>query len=93
MNALRINKIRGKQVQIRVNGKVADAYLGESLHAALIAEQKRVLRSSAIKQEGRGVFCGMGVCYECQVTINGVANVRACMTEVSADMDIITNEY
>ena len=32
--------------------------------------------------EARGYFCGMGVCQDCLVTVDGVPNVRACVTPV-----------
>ncbi|MDV6250535.1 (2Fe-2S)-binding protein [Vibrio sp. EA2] len=92
MSDLRISKVLGPQVLIKVNGESVTVYQGESVHAALIAAEKRQLRSSLKLGEKRGVFCGMGVCYECLVTVNNVPNVRACMTEVVADMDIVIDE-
>ncbi len=92
MSDLRISKELGPKVLIKVNGESVTAYQGESVHAALIAAEKRQLRSSLKLREKRGVLCGMGVCYECLVTVNDVPNVRACMTEVVADMDIVIDE-
>ena len=91
MDNLRIAKKRGPQVTIYVNGQAVAAHEGESVHAALIAAGIRTLRKSH-HGSGRGVLCGMGVCYECLATIDGVPNVRSCMTEVRADMDIKTDE-
>ncbi len=91
MEELRIQKKRGPQVTIHVNGEAVTAYQGESVHAALIASGIRTLRKSH-HGEGRGVLCGMGVCYECLVTINGVPNIRSCMTEVEAGMEVVTDE-
>jgi NADH dehydrogenase/NADH:ubiquinone oxidoreductase subunit G len=42
--------------------------------------------------EARGPFCGMGVCYECLVTVNGVPKQRSCMTEVEDNMEIQIHE-
>jgi NADH dehydrogenase/NADH:ubiquinone oxidoreductase subunit G len=42
--------------------------------------------------EGRGGLCGMGVCYECLVTINGSPGQRACMVEVQEGMEIEIDE-
>jgi aerobic-type carbon monoxide dehydrogenase small subunit (CoxS/CutS family) len=36
----------------------------------------------------RGVFCGMGVCFDCLVVVDGVPNTRACMTPVAEGMRI-----
>jgi sarcosine oxidase subunit alpha len=91
MDKLRIAQQRGPQVTIFVNGRSVPAYLGESVHAALLAAGIRILRKSHSGQ-GRGILCGMGVCYECLVTINGRTNVRSCMTEVQANMEIETDD-
>jgi D-hydroxyproline dehydrogenase subunit alpha len=58
---------------------------GQSLAAALTVAGERGLRESA-DGSSRGVFCGMGVCQECLVTIDGVPGHRACMTSAKAGM-------
>jgi sarcosine oxidase subunit alpha len=52
----------------------------------------RGLRKTAKTGEPRGIFCGMGVCYDCLVTIDGVPNQRACMTLVEDRMEIRIDE-
>jgi sarcosine oxidase subunit alpha len=93
MADLRIASIaRGKKISFSVNGKFYDAYEGEFLHAALLAAGYRMLRKTAKKNQPRGIFCGMGVCNDCLVTINGVSNQRACMTLVEDQMEIQLDE-
>ena len=87
--SLRIDSIqRGLPVTIRVNGEPIQAFPGETLLAALIAAGIRALRKSPVREEPRGGFCGMGVCRECQVTVNGTPNIRACMVKVEAGMEV-----
>lgn len=89
MTDLRIASIpRGKAVTIIVNGLACTAFEGETLHAALLAAGYRGLRKSPQTGQSRGIFCGMGVCYDCLVTIDGVPNQRACMTPVENGMEI-----
>lgn len=89
---LRIPSIkRGKQITITVNSEIMTAYEGESVHAALIAANVKTLRKTA-KGENRGIFCGMGICYECLVTINNRPDQRACMTPLVEGMEIVTSE-
>jgi D-hydroxyproline dehydrogenase subunit gamma len=38
--------------------------------------------------EPRGIFCGMGVCFDCLMVIDGIPNTRACMTWVREGMDV-----
>jgi sarcosine oxidase subunit alpha len=89
MGDLRIASVkRGPKVTIFVNGRKCPAYLGESVHAALFAAGYRGLRKTSKHHQARGLFCGMGVCYDCLVTINGIPNQRACMTLVQDCMEI-----
>jgi len=86
---LRIASItRRPAIRIRVNGRSIEATPGETVLAALTAAGFRVLKKSNVRGEARGPFCGMGVCYECLVTINGVPKQRSCMTEVDDNMEI-----
>lgn len=92
MEDLRIGTIkRNEKVTIFVNGKETVAYKGETALAALLAAGYKVLRKSK-NAEGRCAFCGMGVCYDCLVSINGVQNQRSCMIEVEENMEIGIDE-
>ena len=77
---------------IVVNGRPCPAYQGETVHAALLAAGYRVLRHTVKTGQPRSFFCGMGVCYDCLVTIDGVPNQRACMTLVRDSMEIRIND-
>jgi sarcosine oxidase subunit alpha len=81
---------RGSKITLRVDGVLCRAYEGETVHAALLAAGIRTLRIARKTGEPRGIFCGMGICYECRVTINGVPDQRACMTLVADGMQIET---
>ena len=60
---------------------------GESLAAALTAAGERELRLTR-KGPSRGLFCGMGVCQECLVEIDGLPGQRACMTKLDRPMQV-----
>ncbi len=81
---------RGRQVEIEVDGEAVVAYEGETIAAALIASGRTTLRHTSKNDAPRGIFCGMGVCFDCAMTVNGVANVRTCVTPVEAGMKIQT---
>jgi sarcosine oxidase subunit alpha len=78
---------RGREIVFFVNGRPTAAYEGETIHAALIGAGYRQLSKSK-SGEPRGVFCGMGVCYECLVTVNKVPAQQACVTMVEAGMEV-----
>lgn len=73
---------RGQARTILVDGEEVTAYEGESIAVALLASGRRFTRWTARAGEPRGYFCGIGVCQDCLVTVDGLPNVRACMTPV-----------
>lgn len=94
MTDLRIKtRRRGKQVTLTVDGRPVKAYFGETVFAVLLAEGIRALRHPFKDQTetARGGFCGMGVCQECRVTIDGMPDRRACMTDVREGMEVVTD--
>lgn len=68
-------------IPIRFEGRPLAARKGESLLAALTAAGERVLRLTPAG-DARGAYCGMGVCQDCLVTIDGRPGQRACLTKV-----------
>ncbi len=86
----RISDIQTNPVSIWVDGKEIQAHAGESLHSALCLAGVLELSGRQNLDHKRGVFCGMGVCFECLVTIDGVPNQQACMTPVRAGMKVET---
>jgi sarcosine oxidase subunit alpha len=93
MENLRISSIeRNECVTIVVNGREIEAYEGETVLAALQASGFKALNKSKKLGDPRGALCGMGVCYGCLVSINGVQNQRSCMVEVEDKMEIIIDE-
>lgn len=80
----------GKTVAISVDGKEFRADEGEPIAAALMANGIRKLRRTRKNHEARGVFCGIGRCTDCIMIVNGVPNIRTCITPVRAGMVIET---
>lgn len=81
---------RGAPVTVWVDGVPVGAHAGESVAAVLFTTGVRALRRSAVHARARGYWCGMGVCHECLVDVDGRAGVRACVTEVSDGMRVQT---
>ena len=77
---------RGPRVSILLDGEPVEAYEGETVAAVLLARSEVVTRTTA-HGEPRGIFCGMGVCFDCLMVIDGVPNTRACMTWVREGLD------
>jgi predicted molibdopterin-dependent oxidoreductase YjgC len=74
---------------IEVDGRLVPAASGQTIAAALIGAGFSVFRHTPTGAP-RGVFCGMGVCFDCLVTVDGLAEQRACMTPVQRGMRVQT---
>ena len=81
----------GRPIAIRVDGRPLTAFAGDTVLAALHAAGIMALRRSDRSGAPRGALCGMGVCFECRVTVDGRPGVQACMTEVKDGMEIETD--
>ena len=81
---------RGTPVTVSIDGQPVVAYAGETVAAVLLAQGRRTFRQTTRTGQGRGLYCGMGICYDCLVTVDGTPNVRACLTPVAAGTIIET---
>lgn len=77
-------------VEIIVDGRAVGADEGASVAATLLAAGRRAWRATPSGQP-RGVFCGIGMCFDCTATIDGVAGVRTCVTTVQPGMRVSTD--
>lgn len=78
------------EIKFYFNDQEVSGYIGQSVGAALLAKGDRILRKTRFNEKGRGVFCGIGVCFDCLVVIDGISNQRACITEIKAGMKVQT---
>ena len=76
-------------IEIAVNGRSLRVEQGTTLASALLNAGVGAFRRSA-SGETRAPLCGMGICYECRVTVDGVAHQRACMIVAEAGMRVDT---
>lgn len=74
---------------ITLGDREIQAPVGVSVAAALMLADVRVFRRS-VSGEERAPLCGMGVCHECRVTIDGVPHRRACLVPVRDGLHVST---
>ena len=72
------------------NDNAEEAFVGQNVAAAILLNGNRILRSTRAAERPRGIFCGIGVCFDCLVVIDGIPNQRACLVEVGQGMRIET---
>jgi hypothetical protein len=92
MSAERVGVARGEPFRILVDGFAVEAFPGETVAGAMLAAGLRVTRQTRRTGQPRGVFCGMGVCFDCVAWIDGAPHRRTCLTEARPDMVVVTQE-
>ena len=83
---------RGEPFAFTLDGRTIEAYPGETVAAALLAVDIRTLRRTEKSGSPRGVFCGMGICFDCLINVDGRPHLRACLTEAKPGMDVTTQD-
>lgn len=78
------------RVTISIDGEAVEAEAGRPLGAVLHATGGATFRWTSRHKEPRGLFCGMGVCFDCLVVVDGREGVRACVTPVRDGMRVET---
>ena len=81
---------QGPGIDFTFDGAVFAGREGEPIAVALFAAGYRVLRTMPRFGDARGGYCMIGRCTDCMVVVNGVPNVPACLTPVSAGLDVRT---
>ena len=75
-------------ITILVNGERHVGVLGQSLAGVMLAADTLAWRTSPLRGRPRGAFCGIGVCFDCLVVVNGQRDVRACQRR-ARDGDVV----
>jgi hypothetical protein len=81
---------KGRKVSFTFDGKVIEGYEGEPVAAALKAAGVMVHRYTQKEHKPRGIFCAIGRCTDCVMVVDGVPNVRTCITPLKEGMDVKT---
>ncbi len=81
---------KGKLVTFTHDGKKLQGYEGEPIAAALKAAGVQIHRYTQKRHSPRGIFCAIGRCTDCVMVVDGVPNVRTCMTPLREGMTVNT---
>lgn len=77
--------------ELTFDGRPLPVRPGQTVAAVLLAAGVRSWRTTRKAGRPRGLFCGIGACFDCLVTVNGTPSVRACLT-VARPGDVITTQ-
>jgi len=78
-------------ITVLVNGALIAVRPGTMVSAAIVIAGETLFRRS-VTGEPRGPLCGMGICFECRVTVNGQFHARSCQTLCEEGMDVQTDK-
>lgn len=81
----------GGAVRVTVDGEPLTGRAGQTIAGVLLAAGRVSWRTSPRGGRPRGVLCGIGVCFDCLVIVNGLRDVRACQRR-AADGDVIDTQ-
>jgi predicted molibdopterin-dependent oxidoreductase YjgC len=76
------------EISFTFDGAPHRVIAGHTIAAALIESGVRSWRTTRVSERPRGLFCGMGACFDCLVVVNGQPNMRACMVELADGDDV-----
>ncbi|OKI74108.1 (2Fe-2S)-binding protein [Micromonospora sp. CB01531] len=74
--------------QMTFRGVTVAAEPGQSVAAALVAAGIHDWRTTRKGGRPRGLFCGIGVCFDCLITVDGVPDQRACLVAAAEGMTL-----
>ena len=83
---------KGEEITFTLDGREMKGYEGDSIAAALKANGVMIHRYTAKQHKPRGIFCAIGRCTDCVMVVNGVPNVRTCITPLEDGMFIKTQD-
>lgn len=81
-----------EKVKFTLDGKELEGYKGEPIASALVAAGIKVLSRSIKYKRPRGFFCAIGKCSACLMKVNGIPNVRTCVTKLEEGMKVETQK-
>ena len=76
-------------IKVFVNGKPVEVAAGATVAVAVLTGGESAFRRS-VSGEARGPLCGMGICFECRVTVDGVPHCRSCQMICTGGMKVVT---
>jgi D-hydroxyproline dehydrogenase subunit gamma len=78
-----------ERIAVNVNGVTVSVSSGTTAAVALMIAGHPCRTS--VNGEPRGPLCGMGICFECRATINGISHCRSCQILCEMGMEITTD--
>lgn len=92
-DATNAKRSKDTPITFTLDGTVIHARPGQSIGAALIEAGITAWRTTRRDGKPRGMFCGIGMCFDCLLTVDGVPNQRACLVPARDGAHCRTQEH
>lgn len=83
-----IGPVASTRITITVDGESVEGVLGQTLAGVMLSSDTVAWRTTSFRARPRGAFCGIGICFDCLVVVNGQRDVRACQRR-AAPSDVV----
>lgn len=81
-----------RAIALSIDGEPVQGLDGQTIAGVVLASGRLAWRRTSSAGKPRGLFCGIGVCFDCIVTVNGERDVRACQRR-AADGDVVEGQH
>jgi len=81
-----------RAIRIAIDGEPAEGVAGQTIAGVVLGSGRLNWRRTSVAGSPRGLFCGIGVCFDCIVTVNGERDVRACQRRAT-DGDVVETQH
>lgn len=78
-----------KEISFIFEGQVVSGYEGDTIASALHALEVKTLSYSIKEKRPRGFYCAIGNCASCHMIVDGVPNVRTCITPLTEGISVL----
>lgn len=79
-------------ITITLDGQPITGLAGQTIAGVMLAAGIQQWRRTSVAGAPRGIFCGIGVCFDCIVTVNDLRDVRACLRRAQ-DGDVVVGQH
>jgi predicted molibdopterin-dependent oxidoreductase YjgC len=87
-----VQPLSADRIGLTLDGTPHEGVRGQTIAGVLLAEGVLSWRRTSVGDSPRGVFCGIGVCFDCIVEVNGVRDIRACQRRAQ-DGDVVRTQH
>lgn len=87
-----VRPLASAPLALTIDGEVVEGLAGQTIAGVLLGSGRLSWRTTSAGGAPRGVFCGIGVCFDCIAEVNGERDVRTCQRR-AVDGDVVRSQH